>query len=439
MELYRLTAMQALHNIRANELTVEDYAKSLLKRIQERDSAVKAWAYLDPVQVLNEARRLDQIPQSQRGPLHGVPVGVKDVIYTKGMPTQHNSSLYEGSAPQVDAASVLILRNAGALILGKTTTTEFSATTEGPKSRNPHDQSRTPGGSSSGSSAAVADFQVPVSLGTQTGGSTIRPGSFNGVWALKPTWNAISREGQKICSLNFDTLGLFARSVEDLGLLANVFGLEDDEAPPTRFLMKGAKFAVCRTPIWEKAGPGTRAALEKAVALLKVHGAQVDEVDLGSDFRNLPQWHATVQATDGHVSFLPEYRRPKGKENLGPLVVEQVENTGRYTHADQLRALDGMAALRPKIDTIAGRYAAILTPSVVDEAPVGFHTGSYVFNNIWTALHVPVINVPGFRGKHGLPIGLSLIAPRYHDQWLLSVAKEVGRIFESEGGWKSKL
>lgn len=408
MKLYRLTATQALRNIRANELTVEDYAKSLLKRIQERDSAVKAWVYLDPVQVLNEARTLDQIPQSQRGPLHGVPVGVKDVIYTKGtyiyltvlghkqeliseigMPTQHNSPLYEGSAPQVDAASVLILRNAGALILGKTTTTEFSATTEGPKSRNPHDQSRTPGGSSSGSSAAVADFQVPVSLGTQTGGSTIRPGSFNGVWALKPTWNAISREGQKICSLNFDTLGLFARSVEDLGLLADVFGLEDDEAPPTRFLMKGAKFAVCRTPIWEKAGPGTRAALEKAVALLKVHGAQVDEIDLGSDFRNLPQWHATVQATDGHVSFLSEYRRPKGKENLGPLVVEQVENTGRYTHADQLRALDGMAALRPKIDTIAGRYAAILTPSVVDEAPVGFHTGSYVFNNIWTVRYRP--------------------------------------------------
>lgn len=300
------------------------------------------------------------------------------------MPTQHNSPLYEGSAPQVDAASVLILRNAGALIFGKTTTTEFSATTEGPKSRNPHDQLRTPGGSSSGSSAAVADFQVPVSLGTQTGGSTIRPGSFNGVWALKPTWNVISREGQKICSLNFDTLGLFARSIEDLVLLADVFELEDDEAPPTRFLIRRAKFAVCRTPIWEKAGPGTRAALEKAVALLKVHGAEVDEIDLGPDFRDLPQWHATVQATDGHVSFLPEYRRPKGKENLGSSVVEQVENTERYTHADQLRALDGMAALRPKIDAIAGRYAAILTPSVVDEAPVGSHTGSYVFNNMWT-------------------------------------------------------
>lgn len=408
MELYRLTATQALRKIRANELTVEDYAKSLLKRIQERDSIVKAWAYLDPVQVLNEARRLDQIPLSQRGPLHGLPVGIKDVIYTKGtyiyltmlgykqeliseidMPTQHNSPLYEGSAPQVDAASVLILRNAGALIFGKTTTTEFSATTEGPKSRNPHDQSRTPGGSSSGSSAAVADFQVPVSLGTQTGGSTIRPGSFNGIWALKPTWNAISREGQKICSLNFDTLGLFARSAEDLALLADVFGLEDDEAPPKGFVLKGAKFAVCKPPIWEKAGPGTRAALKKAAALLKVHGAQVDEIDLGPDFKDLRQWHATVQATNGRVSFLPEYRRPKGKENLGPSVVEQVENTGEYTHADQLRALDGMAALRPKIDVIAGRYAAILTPSVVDEAPVGFHTGSYVFNNIWTVRYRP--------------------------------------------------
>lgn len=279
---------------------------------------------------------------------------------------------------------------------GKTTTTEFSATADGSQSRNPHDHSRTPGGSSSGSSAAVADFQVPVSLGTQTGGSTIRPGSFNGIWALKPTWNAISREGQKICSLNFDTLGLFARSVDDLELLADIFGLEDDEAPLKEFSIKGAKFAVCKTPVWENAGSGTRAALEKGVALLKAHGAQIDELDLGRDFEQLPEWHTVVQAGEGRVSFLPEYRRPRGKENISPLLVGFVENTGGYTHADQLRALDGIAALRPKADTIAAPFAAILAPSVIDEAPVGTHTGSYIFNSLWTVGALPYPSVTCF-------------------------------------------
>jgi Asp-tRNA(Asn)/Glu-tRNA(Gln) amidotransferase A subunit family amidase len=212
------------------------------------------------------------------------------------MPTQFNSPIYDTSFPKVDAGSIMILRKAGALILGKSTTTEFAATTIGTKTRNPHSasQDRTPGGSSSGSGAAVGDFQAPLGLGTQTGGSTIRPGSYNGIYAMKPTWNSITREGQKIYSLILDTLGLYARSVEDLDLLANTFAIHDDVPPPTDFTIKGAKFAFLKTMVWPKIGAGTSGALDKAVSLLRAHGADVEEIFLPESLDDLPTWHAQV-------------------------------------------------------------------------------------------------------------------------------------------------
>ncbi|KAH9894668.1 amidase signature domain-containing protein [Xylariomycetidae sp. FL2044] len=429
---------EALTKFKDGSLTVEDYARSLLSRIEERDATVKAWAYLDPDYVIEQAKKLDQIPPEQRGPLHGVAIAVKDVIYTKDMPTQFNSPIYEGDAPKVDAGSIITLRHAGALILGKTTTTEFASTRFGPKTCNPHDPKRTPGGSSSGSGAAVGDFQAPIGLGTQTGGSTIRPGSYNGIYAMKPTWNSITREGQKIYSLIFDTLGLYARSVEDLELLADVFALEDDEAPNDDFSLKGAKFALLKTMVWPQVGKGTQDAMEAGAKLLKKHGAEVEEIELPPDFDNMPEWHRIVLHSDGRPAFLPEYRIAKDK--LSSFLVEHVENSTKISRADQLKAFDGMAALRPKIDEIAGKYAAIITPSVPDEAPVGTETtGSAAFNSIWTAFHTPVVNIPGFEGENGMPIGLSLVAPRYHDRHLLAVSKVVGKVFEEEGGWKSKV
>ncbi|KAI6083966.1 glutamyl-tRNA amidotransferase subunit A [Hypoxylon rubiginosum] len=431
MEPYQLTATEALAKFKDGTLTIEGYARSLLARIEKRDAAVQAWAYLDPEYVIRQAKQLDAVPLEERGPLHGVAVAVKDIIYTKDMPTQHNSPIYEGDEPKVDAAAIITLRHAGALLLGKTTTTEFASTTAGPKTRNPHDPGRTPGGSSSGSAAAVGDSQAPIGLGTQTGGSTIRPGSFNGVYAFKPTWNSISREGLKIYSLILDTIGFFARSVEDLQLLSDVFSLEDD-APATSddFSVQGAKFALIKTVVWPQAGPGTIVALEAGAKLLRDQGAEVDEIELPPEFDNLPEWHRIVLHSDGRPTFLPEYRVAKDK--LSPFLADHVENGHKITRAAQLEAFDGIAALRPKIDEIAGRYDAILTPSVVDEAPVGTEsTGSPVFNSMWTALHTPVVNIPGFKGKNGLPVGLSLVAPRYHDRRLLVVSKAVGAIFEA--------
>lgn len=389
---YRLTASQAAAEIRSGALTVEDYARSLLSRISQRDPEVKAWTHLNPDLVLAQARALDKLPPSQRGPLHGVAVAVKDVIYTRDMPTQHASPIYSApdtgahGPPGVDAASVMVLRAAGALILGKTTTPEFAAVTSGPATRNPLDLSRTPGGSSTGSAAAVADFQAAVGLGTQTGGSTIRPGSFCGVWALKPTWGAVSREGQKVYSITLDTLGLYARAAEDLEMLGDVLGVRDDEEKGSveGFEVKGARFGVMRTMQWEEhVQPATRTAMESAVALLGERGAEVEDVELPEDLAELPRWHAIVLAAEGRKAFLPEYATARDK--LHRQLVGHVENVEGYSHADYLRAFDSIAAARPTVDALLGRYAAVLTPSVPGEAPLGIEsTGSPAFNLIWT-------------------------------------------------------
>ncbi|KAG7413096.1 Glutamyl-tRNA(Gln) amidotransferase subunit A [Fusarium oxysporum f. sp. raphani] len=421
VELWKLTASEALEKIQADEISVQEYAESLLKRIKARDEDVKAWAYLDEKRVMQEARLLDEIPKENRGPLHGLPIAVKDVIYTK------------------DAASVRILRHAGALIFGKTTTTEFAAIHVGPKTHNPHDPLRTPGGSSSGSGAAVADFQAPMALGTQTGGSMIRPASFNGIYGFKPTWNSVSREGQKIYALMYDTLGWYGRCVEDLVLLADVFALQDDEDEDRSFQgIVGARFAICKTSIWPMAGPGTQDALARAADLLRSHGAEVHELELPSAFDDVPEWYRIGLHTEGRTSFLPEYR--VGKDQLGQVLIEHVENSDNFTRKTQLMASDKLAAMRPVFDCIASQYAAIITPSVPDEAPVGLEsTGSHVFCAMWSGLHVPVLNVPGFKGDHDMPIGLSLVAPRYRDRHLLEVGKAVGEIFEAEGGWETKI
>lgn len=317
------------------------------------------------------------------------------------MPTQHNSRIYTSTAPStIDAASIITLRSAGALIFGKTATTEFAASTQGNhhqnQAANPHDPSRTPGGSSSGSGAAVGDFQIPIALGTQTGGSTVRPGSFNGVYALKPTWGAVSREGLAQYSVTCDTLGLYARSVEDLELLAKVFQLADDdedgcvgEVSPAisqqPFDIKGAKIAFCKTPVWPKAGPGTQAAWSRAQELLTAHGAEVSSLELPDDFAHISDWHEKVLAGEGRTSFLGNYLLAKDK--LHDLITGHVENTKRVSRKQQLEAYDGCARLRPVWDQIAAGYDAVITPSVPDEAPKGLEsTGDAVSRSISLSL-----------------------------------------------------
>lgn len=266
--------------------------------------------------------------------------------------------------------------------VGKTTTTEFAATVAGPPTTNAHSPSRTPGGSSSGSGAAVGDLQVPIGLGTQTGGSTIRPGSFNGIYALKPTWGAISREGQKLYSLIFDVLGLYSRSAADLDLLADVFALHDDE-PSLFTCVQGAKFAICKTPNWSHVGEGTKNAMDKAATLLRAHGATVEELVLPDAFDSVTPWHRIVLTSDGHAAFLADYRT--NKEQLAPSLQGHAERSAGWTRKQQLEAFDGIARLRPEIDEIAGKWDAVIVPSVPDEAPEGLEsTGIAIFNSMWT-------------------------------------------------------
>ena len=422
-----LTATEALSLMRKGELSVEAMAQACLARVEARDDAVRGWAYLDPQAVLEKARVLDAQPV--KGPLHGVPIAVKDVILTQDMPTQHNSPLYKDSFPRLDAGCVKTLRAAGALIFGKTDTTEFASVTRRGTARHPLDPTRTPGGSSSGSAAVVADFQATLGLGTQTAGSTIRPGSFCGIYAIKPTWGAINREGLKMLSPSLDTLGLYARSVDDLELLADVFDLED-RAPPPAFSLKGARIAACRSPAWDKTEPATREAFERGVALLREAGAEVEPLTLPPAFDALPEHQATVMAGEARATFLSEWRAQ------GALLHDDLKALAAargVTRAQLLTALDAAAACRVQFDEIAARFEAVLTPSARGEAPQGATTGDAALNAMWTLLHAPVVNVPGFKGPNGMPVGLSLTSPRYTDRRLLNAAKAIAPLFEARG------
>jgi amidase len=423
-----LTATEALSLMRTGKLSVEEMAQACLARIRERDPTVRGWVYLDPDLVLRNARELDK--RETKGPLHGVPIAVKDVIMTADMPTQHNSPLYKESFPTVDAGCITTLRAAGALIFGKTDTTEFAAVTRGGTARNPFDASRTPGGSSSGSAAVVADMQAPIALGTQTAGSTIRPGSFCGIYAMKPTWGAISREGLKMLALSLDTLGLFARSAEDLDLLADVFALED-RIPAAPFDLRGARIAACRSPAWGNTEPATRDAFERGVGLLKKAGAVVTLLELPPAFSSLADHQTTVMFGEARASFLSEIRAQP--ELLHEDLSAMARNDKGITRAALIAAYDAAAQCRMAFDEIAAGYDAVLAPNARGEAPVGTVTGDASVNGMWTLLHVPVISVPGFAGPNGLPVGLSLISPRYTDRRLLSVAKEIGPIFGAQG------
>ncbi|KAF2726297.1 amidase signature enzyme [Polychaeton citri CBS 116435] len=442
--LHQLSAAQALQRLRDGSLKCEDYAQALLARIKYRDPTIRAWVYLNEDQILTQARHLDTIPPSERRPLHGLPIGIKDVILTRDMPTQYNSPLYETNVPiNMDAAPVLTLRASGALIFGKTSTTEFATAKAGNihqnLTANPHDPRRTPGGSSSGSGAAVADYHVPIALGTQTGGSVVRPASFNGCYGLKVSWGAVSREGLAQWSTTNDTCGFFTRSVEDLDVVADVFRLEDDvEVPSQPFSLEGAKVALCKSPVWQKAGPGTIAAMDKASQILRSHGAAVMDLELPEDFAHVLDWHSAILGGEGQSSFLGQYLQDKDK--MHDSIQALVENKSGNTRKQQLEAYDSCARLRPIWDSIASRFDAVITPSVVDEAPLGLErTGDMSFCSTWTVMQCPALNIPGFVGENGMPIGLTLVGPRYSDRRLLWVAKTIGSIFEENGGFRSKV
>lgn len=422
--MWRWTASEASRALASGAVTSEALARSCLERIAAREPILRAWAHVDADAVLRAARLRDKEPR--RSPLHGLPVAIKDMIDTADMPTEYNSPLFVGQRPAQDAAAVTILRAAGAIPFGKTETTEFAAAGRDAPTGNPHNPRYTSGGSSAGSAAAVADGHVPLALGTQTGGSLIRPASFCGTFALKPTWGIVSREGAKFYAVSLDTIGWYGREIADLDLLATLFRLPGDPTPIGT--TTGLKIGLCRSPEWEHVDAAGRAALHEAVMTLRANGVEVSDLVLPDAFDGLSAAHRRILFGEGAGAFLP--LALSDPHRLHDDFHHRVDNRDGFTPDELIAAYDTAAACRATFDQIARGYDAILTPSAPGEAPEGRTPGNPVMNQIWTLLHVPVVHLPVTRGPNGLPIGVSLVGPRAGDRRLLAVAGAIANLFQ---------
>ncbi len=411
-----LTATAAAAAIRAGELTSEQLVSACLDRIAARDDVVHAWAHLDPEAALAAARRADAAPPS--GPLHGVPVGVKDLLDTADAPTAYGSPVHAGNRPGRDAAAVANLRVAGAVVLGKTVTTEFALFHPGPTT-NPHDPGRTPGGSSSGSAAAVADRMVPVALGTQTAGSIVRPAAFCGTYGCKPTFGVVPTTGCRPIGPSLDTIGPLARSVDDLALVTGVLAGAADRYAGHRDRTPSVAFA--RTHEWEHADDTTRDAITTLAADLAL-----PEVVLPADFAGLVAAQGAIMDAEAAVALDDVWRNHPDElsAELRGLLAR-----GRATpEADVAAAHLLVAACRAALPAAFAGHDVLLVPAAVGEAPEGLTaTGDPVFCRIWTALGAPAVAVPGLRGPHGLPLGVQVVAVPGHDVEALAAAAMVGR------------
>lgn len=431
-ELLNLSAFEAARRIADGAITSQEMVSACLERIREREPEVQAWAYLDPDHALQQAQRLDEWRSKGRGigPLHGVPVGLKDIIDTADMPTCNGTPLHAGRQPRKDAAITAQLRSAGAVILGKTVTAELAVYAPG-KTRNPHAPGHTPGGSSSGSAAAVADAMVPLAVGTQTGGSIIRPASYCGVYGFKPTHGTVSRTGVLLQSPPLDTPGVCARTLEDLALIMDAISGFDENDRDMRPRSRGTllatarqtpaakpMFAFVKTPVWqEHAEAATREAFGELTEAL---GEQCDDVDLPEVFARGWQWQRMLQMADIAKNYgaLVDSAPQSASEVMHEMIAE-----GRAIKAvDYNLAVEMRHVLNAGLDQIFARYDAILTPAVPGPAPKGLEsTGSPVFNVLWTYCGVPCVSLP-LLDVEGMPLGVQLVGPRFDDGRLLRTA-----------------
>jgi Asp-tRNA(Asn)/Glu-tRNA(Gln) amidotransferase A subunit family amidase len=429
--LAALGAAQAVELIGKGEITSEELTKACLDRIAAREEIVQAWAHLDPEHALAQARSADALRREGKGigPLHGVPVGIKDIINTGDMPTQNGSPLFKGYQPREDAFCVAALRAAGAVIMGKTVTTELATLTPN-KTRNPHNPEHTPGGSSSGSAAAVADGMIPVALATQTGGSVIRPASFCGVFGLKPTFGLISRRGVTLQSHTLDTVGVYGRSLEDVALVTDALSGHDPDDPVSyprgrsslsRLLAEAPPvppiFAFCKTPAWDKADDATKEAFAELVSEL---GDRVQEVELLS-LEDAIAHHRRVQGAENAAYYGPLLAR--GRDGISPGLTQRIEEGAKIPAHEYIASVNARDRLYGVIEEILLHYTAILTPASPGPAPKGLgSTGNPIFNGMWTYLGVPCVTLPLLE-VNGMPLGVQLVGMRRDDGRLLRTAR----------------
>jgi Asp-tRNA(Asn)/Glu-tRNA(Gln) amidotransferase A subunit family amidase len=436
-----LTLSDAIAALRDGTISALDVVNSNLDRIAEVDANVQAWAFLDPEHARAQARALDEARADGQpmGPLHGIPVGVKDIFDTTDMPTEDGTVLHAGRRPHHDCTAVALLREAGAVIMGKTVTTEMALFSPG-KTRNPRDPERTPGGSSSGSAAAVGSGMVPLAIGSQTNGSTIRPASFCGVVGYKPSHGLISRKGVLTLSRTLDHVGVFAGSVQDAALLAQIMMRYDPndsdmrlQASPQLSRLAAEepplppKLAFLKTPIWDQADDDTQAAFEELVEVL---GENVEEVELSTLFEEAVAQHRIIQDAEVAVNFTPEYER--GRDKLSARLVEIIEHGLEVPAAEYIRSVARIPLLNEAIAELYQGYDAILTPAAPGEAPVGTATGNPIFCTAWTLLGAPAVSLPLLSGNNGLPIGAQLVGQRGQDGRLLRTARWLTELVEEE-------
>src|SRR6516162_518339 len=410
----RLTASAAAAQLSAGTLTAEALVSDCLERANAR-AEVKAWVWLDQQQALTQARAVDR--NGRQGLLAGVPVGVKDVIDTVDMPTEHGSPIYRGNRPFADAACVALIRAAGGVVLGKTVTAEFANRHPGP-TVHPFNAEHTPGGSSSGSAAAVADFQVPLALGTQTGGSVIRPAAFCGVIGYKPSFGEFSRVGVKMQCHNLDTLGIICRSLEDVALLRGVLLAQEPH-----LVDRGSaapRIGFCRTPAWEHADRDTQALLQRTAEVLAASGAKVREVSLTP--ADILDHHRRIFEFEAARNYAYEYE--VHGEKLSPALRDGLLTPGRALPlAAYIEAIEMAEAFRRQLDDVFTEVDVLLAPSAAGEAPKGLgSTGDARFNAIWTVAWTPCLTLPAGNGRSGLPLGIQLVGQRFCDEALLDAA-----------------
>jgi Asp-tRNA(Asn)/Glu-tRNA(Gln) amidotransferase A subunit family amidase len=417
--LNELSATEIVKRIAAGEITAEQIVAACLDRVAARESVVHAFANVDAELALKAARALDRGPR--RGVLHGVPIGVKDVIDTADLPTEMGSPIYRGHRPACDAASVALLRAAGAIILGKTITCEFAGMTAGPTT-NPHNPAHTPGGSSSGSGAAVADHMLPAALGTQTGGSVLRPAAYCGVIGYKPTFGAFNRAGLKFAAESLDTIGLMARTLDDVALITSVL-IGGKAAAPS--LGAAPRVGLCRTPLWDTAQAETKHAVEDAAARLAKAGAALRDVTLPADFAGLKTAaRETINNYERSKSMAGEWASHAAE--ISPKLSRCIKLGMAMPHEEYLAAIALGEGCRARLPDVFEGFDVLLAPCVQGEAPRGLDsTGDPGFQAIWTILHVPAMSLPTHRGPNGLPVGIQLVGRRYDDQRLFACARWV--------------
>ena len=439
MSLFSLTAVDLARKIKKGEITSEEVVKSYIEQINKNEKKIEAWEFFDKELVLSQAKKLDEDHQSGRvhGDLHGVPVGIKDIFDTADMPTSDGTEIHKKNPSWNDCSVILKLKQAGAIIMGKTVTTELAYYAPG-KTKNPHDLTRTPGGSSSGSAAAVASKMVPLALGSQTNGSIIRPASYCGVVGYKPSKGLISRHLVLQISQTLDQVGVFSNSIEDAALISEqIIGydkLDQDmtlRAKPK--LLEAAKqtppidplFAFIKLPFMDKLDQDASEAFGAVREELK---DRIEEVELPEGFLGIPDWHKIIMESDMALSFSNEYKTSKNK--LSNKIIEAIERGMKYTANEYKEACTKIEAANLYFNQFFHDYDAILTPSACGEAPQGLSsTGDPIFCTVWTYCGMPSISLPLLQGNNKLPIGIQLVSSLYDDE----------RLFRNASWLKKKL